>query len=133
MDEFINRRCVKAAFANAVGYAASELRRRRQALGFDEAALFGVESDEIREGAANINRDDDHALSTAAERFRGSVWWDHRATTPVSRCQAWAAPGIVALRPKRSAAQAGFLFALRYAPRGVQFFTGNQHANGKRL
>src|SRR5215467_5643359 len=66
VDQFIDRRCIKTTFANAVDDAAGELRRRRQALGFDKTALFGVEPDQIREGATNINRDDDHALSAAS-------------------------------------------------------------------
>src|SRR5262249_10809595 len=50
--------------------ALHQVARRRQALGLGEAAGPGVESDQIREGAADVDGREDHACSCAVVRGR---------------------------------------------------------------
>ena len=54
------------ALADAVDDALHELRRRGEALGLDETPGRVVESDQVGEGASDIDCDDDHAENPPA-------------------------------------------------------------------
>src|SRR5262249_14505933 len=61
MDEFVDGRGRDAALADAVDDALHEIGRRGQAFRLHEPAGLVVETDQIREGAADVDRDKDHA------------------------------------------------------------------------
>src|SRR6187549_2289520 len=61
VDQFVDPAGVETALPQAVDHALRELRRRGQALRLDEGLRLVVEPDQIGEGAADINRNKDHA------------------------------------------------------------------------
>src|SRR5262245_45913440 len=61
MDEFVDGRGRDAALADAIDNALHEIGGRGQAFRLDETAGLVVETDQIREGAADVDRDKDHA------------------------------------------------------------------------
>ena len=63
VDQLVDPAGVDAAFLEAVDHALRQLRRRGQALGLDEGLRLVVESDQVGEGAADIDRHEDHATA----------------------------------------------------------------------
>ena len=63
VDQFVDGAGFESALADAIDDALDQMRRRRQALGLDEALGAVVEPDQIGECAANIDCNDDHAPS----------------------------------------------------------------------
>ena len=61
VDQLIDRGGFEAALADAIDDALHELRRRREALGLDEAPGLVVEPDQIGERSPDVDGDDDHA------------------------------------------------------------------------
>ena len=62
MNQLVDAVRRKPALADAVDDALRQLRRRRQALGLHEGLRFVVEPDQISEGPADIDSNEDHAL-----------------------------------------------------------------------
>ena len=63
VDQLVDRAGVDAAFLEAVDDALGQLRRRGQALGLHEGLRGLVESDQVGEGAADIDRNDNQACT----------------------------------------------------------------------
>ena len=89
MDQFIDRRCIKPALADAVDDAAGRAAPassgswpRRSGLPRSSKPIRSVKVPPISIATTIMQQ------STSFERFRDGIWWDHRATTPVARCQA---------------------------------------------
>ncbi len=61
VNELVDGGGLQAAFVEAIDDALDQVGRRSQALGLHKGAFGLIESDEIRERSANIDRNDEHA------------------------------------------------------------------------
>jgi hypothetical protein len=73
VNELVDPAGVDAAFLEAVDDALGQFGRRGQALGLYERLRLVVEADQVREGAADINRNEDHDNSNSGRLVIGLV------------------------------------------------------------
>ena len=87
VDQFLDGSGLQSAFADAIEHTLAEFGRCGQALCFDEFARLVVEADEVGEGPADVDRDDDHRrfLGSAVRKCRRE--WERDAVTALQTIQ----------------------------------------------
>jgi hypothetical protein len=74
VDQFVDGGGINAALTNAVDHALGKLRRRGQALGLDKGLGLIVKTDQVGEGAADVNRNENHATAPAFNACMALLW-----------------------------------------------------------